>query len=322
MSATLTPELRSEGNASADADVFATMVRRLSKLSVEKHFDAYADIDWDAPEMALDPTDPRLVPPSCDPLVATDWFRAQPAEVQARLGTYRFAACMKVGWHFENLLQRGLLHYAIRQPNGSTEFRYVHHEIIEESQHTLMFQEFVNRTKLPVRGMRWVERRIAELMVEPLAAHAPALFFVLVLGGEDPADYLQRSHLRDDTPHPLVERIMRIHVTEEARHLSFARHFLKQEVPKLGFVRRNLLAVLGPVILGVMSRLMLEPPSDLVRHCAVPRPVVRHAMRSPEGRRLLEGSVEKTRKLWHELGLMTPAARATWKAMGIWADPA
>ena len=69
-----------------------------------------------------------------------------------------------------------------------------------------------------------------------------------------------------------------------------------------------------------MARLMLAPPPDLVRHCAIPRPVVREAMSSPQGQALLAGSVEKTRKLWVELGLMTRASRATWKAMGIWAD--
>ena len=33
---------------------FVDLVRRLSEQSVVKHFDAYADVDWDAPEMAID----------------------------------------------------------------------------------------------------------------------------------------------------------------------------------------------------------------------------------------------------------------------------
>jgi len=39
----------------ASGDEFTTMVSRLSRLSVERHFDAYADVDWDGPELALDP---------------------------------------------------------------------------------------------------------------------------------------------------------------------------------------------------------------------------------------------------------------------------
>src|SRR5262245_7794458 len=121
-------------------DEFTVMVGRLNKLSVERHFDAYADIDWDSPDLALDVADTRFGLPGIDPLRHTDWYAAQSPEARAAIGCYRWAACMKTGWHFENLLQRGLLRHAFHLPNGSPEFRYLHHEIIEESQHTLMFQ--------------------------------------------------------------------------------------------------------------------------------------------------------------------------------------
>jgi hypothetical protein len=301
-------------------DEFTVMVARLNKLSVERHFDAYADIDWDDPELALDPADPRFELPAVDPLRHTDWYAATSPTERAEIGCYRWAACMKTGWHFENLLQRGLLRYAFQLRNGAPEFRYLHHEIIEESQHTLMFQEFVNRSRLPVRGMPWVLRRLAEWFVVPLSRVFPTLFFLFVLGGEDPVDHLQRRVLSDpDTPlHPLVERIMRIHTTEEARHLSFARHYLQRTVPELGFFRRLHLAVIAPLVLGIMARLMLQPSGDLVRHYGVPGDVVRAANRSPAGRQLLKDSVAKTRKLFSELGLITPFSKVLWKAVGLW----
>ena len=302
------------------ADEFTVMVGRLNKLSVERHFDAYADIDWDDPALALEPTDPKFELPAIDPLRHTDWYAAQPEADRARLGCYRWAACMKTGWHFENLLQRGLLRYAFQLGNGVPEFRYLHHEIIEESQHTLMFQEFVNRSGLPVRGMPWGLRRLAEWFVVPLARVFPTLFFLFVLGGEDPVDHLQRRVLSDpDTMlHPLVERIMRIHTTEEARHLSFARHYLQRTVPELGFFRRLHLAIIAPLVLGIMARLMLLPSGDLVRHFGVPGDVVRAANGSRAGRQLLKDSVAKTRKLFVELGLITPVSKQLWKAVGLW----
>jgi hypothetical protein len=299
---------------------FAVMVGRLNKLSVERHYDAYADIDWDDPAFALDPADPRFELPAIDPLRHTDWYAGLSPADRAGLGCYRWAACMKTGWHFENLLQRGLLRHAIELPNGVPEFRYLHHEIIEESQHTLMFQEFVNRSELPVRGMPWGLRKLAEWFVVPLARVFPTLFFLFVLGGEDPVDHLQRRALSDnDTKlHPLVERIMRIHTTEEARHLSFARHYMHRTVPELGFWRRLHLALIAPLVLGIMARLMLLPSGDLVRHFGVPRDVVRGANRSPASRQLLKDSVAKTRKLFVELGLITPFSRTLWKAVGLW----
>jgi len=303
-----------------ELDDFSVAVGRLSKLSVERHFDAYADVDWDDPALALDPADPRFELPAIDPLGDTDWYAAQPAERRAAVACYRWAACMKTGWHFENLLQRGLLRHAFELPNGAAEFRYLHHEIIEESQHTLMFQEFVNRSGLPVRGMPWFLRRLAEWFVVPLARVFPTLFFLFVLGGEDPVDHLQRRVLVDagTTLHPLVERIMRIHTTEEARHLSFARKYLQRTAPELGRLRRLELALLAPVVLGVMARLMLQPTGDLVRHFGIPGDVVRTANHSPAGRQLLADSVAKTRRLFRELGLITPASKVLWKAAGLW----
>jgi hypothetical protein len=307
-------------SARSTDDDFTVMVGRLNRLSVERHFDAYADIDWDDAALALDPADPRFELPAVDPLRHTDWYAAQPPADRARLGCYRWAACMKTGWHFENLLQRGLLRHAFELRNGAPEFRYLHHEIIEESQHTLMFQEFVNRSGFPVRGMPWILRRLAETFVVPLARVFPTLFFLFVLGGEDPVDHLQRRVLADPdtTLHPLVERIMRIHTTEEARHLSFARKYLQRTVPELGFFRRLHLAVIAPLVLGIMARLMLLPSGDLVRHFAVPGDVVRAANRTPAGRQLLKDSVAKTRKLFVELGLITPVSKTLWKAVGLW----
>lgn len=300
-------------------DVRDAMIARLSQQSVDKRFEAYVDIPWDDPEYAVTKGDPRWALWEVDPLGSTDWYQSLPEARRSEIGLYRMAACMKVGWHFENWLQAGLLVIAMNLKNGDPAFRYIHHEITEESQHSMMFQELVNRTGLPVRGMpRWI------LPVRPLvmscARHAPALFFIMVLGGEDPIDHVQRQQLKAENSHPLAERIMRIHVTEEARHLSFARHSLKARVPKLRWFERQFLSIAAPITLGVMVRLMVLPQGDLVRYCKVPKDVLKASNRSEKGRQLLVDSVAKPRKLCRELGLTGPVAKAVWKAMGIWSE--
>ena len=50
----------------------------------------------------------------------------------------------------------------------------------------------------------------------------------------------------------------------------------------------------------------------------MPRDVVRSANGSPESRQLLKDSVAKTRKLFVELGLITPVSKVLWKAVGLW----
>jgi hypothetical protein len=301
--------------------VFDTMVERLSRQSVEKHFDAYGDVDWDSPEFAIDPTDPRWFLWDLDPLGATDWYRAQPDDVRARIGLHRVAVGMRTGWEFENVLQRGLLGYAYRLDNGRPEFRYLHHEVIEESQHTMMFQEFINRSGVPVTGLPRPMKFVAETFVIPLNHLFPELFFLFVLGGEDPIDHVQRQRLRDDHGHPLVQRIMRIHVTEEARHLSFARHYLKANVPALGFVRRQILGIATPLLLGVMARQMLYPTPAFAKANNIPRAAIRESKRSQASRDLICDSVAKVRRLSNEIGLINPVTRSIWRLLGIWDDP-
>ena len=302
-------------------DRFTELLGRLSRQSVVKHFDAYADVDWDHPDNAIDPRDARWELDSGNGLAGTDWYRALPADTRARIGLHGITSNMKAGLQFENVLKRGLLEYAFRLPDGSPEFRYVYHEVIEEAQHSLMFQEFVNRTGLETPGLPW-ELRVGSRNVVGLARRFPALFFVFVLGGEDPIDHVQRSVLRSDKDiHPLLERIMRIHVTEEARHLSFARGYLRTNVPKLPAWRRRAMAMQAPLILATEASVMLRPPRHLVRTYGVPDAVLREAYgpRS-QNRQDAKDSLRKVRNLLVELALVPPAAKRLWQRLGIWDD--
>ena len=152
---------------------FPDLARRLSHQSVVKHFDAYADVAWDSPEFAIDPADPRweLFPDS--PLGGTDWYQALPQELRARIGLHGIVANMKAGLQFESILKRGLLEYAFKLPDGAPEFRYAYHEVIEEAQHSLMFQEFVNRSGLEAPGLTW-DMKLGARRVIGMARRFPA----------------------------------------------------------------------------------------------------------------------------------------------------
>jgi hypothetical protein len=305
---------------------YEALIRRLSHQSVVKHFDAYADIDWDNPEFAIDPADPRWElardGKDANPLGATAWYQAQPQPVRARIGLHMNATFMKIGVQFESVLKRGLLEFASLLPNHSPEFRYCYHEVIEESQHSLMFQEFVNRTGFDIPGLGWFDRVCGRRTVK-YGRTFPELFFVFVLGGEDPIDHVQREALsapRADI-HPLLRRIMQIHVTEEARHLSFARHYLKRHVPELSAFRKLQLAVLVPLILGVMARLMMQASPEIIREYNIPKEVVQEAYRrNPAHRAKMLASVRKLRELCIELGILNRRSVFLWQRMGIWSE--
>lgn len=303
----------------ADRADYEQLVQRLSKASVDKHYEPYVDVAWDDPEMRIDPEDTRwTLSPSVDPLGAHPWYQALPPGTQARIGLWRVATAMKTGVEFENLLKRGLLAYAFWLPNGSAEFRYAYHEVVEEGHHGMMFQEFVNRTDLPIRGVPNGIRQTAQA-IPALGIAFPELFFFFVLGGEDPIDYVQRRTLNAGIDvHPLLERIMRIHVAEEARHLSFARHYLRRRIPELGPIRRSIIGFAIPLILYRMSKVMLGASGPMVREFGIPEQVIREAYRSPQARAERRNSLAKVRELAVELGLASGASLRLWKSLGLW----
>jgi hypothetical protein len=303
------------------SDSFEALVARLSEQSIRpgKHFDAYVDVAWD--DHPIDQTDPRWELSTDDPLGATEWYRSQPQDVRARIGLHGIVSKMKTGLQFEGVLKRGLLEYALHLPNNSPEFRYAYHEVIEEAQHSLMFQEFVNRSGIDVAGMPKRAEAGASRVIK-MGKTFPEMFFIFVLGGEDPIDHLQREVLRkQDDLHPLLERIMRIHVTEEARHLSFARHWLKQRVPKLGPIKKTILAIGAPLILGEMGGLMMKPSDEIVRLYGIPSEVIDEAYaNNPAWKESAAVALRKVRILCRELDLINPLTKRIWQARNIWAD--
>ncbi|WP_131814913.1 AurF N-oxygenase family protein, partial [Mycolicibacterium porcinum] len=145
----------------SDDTQYVEMLSTLSEGSVRRNFNPYKDIDWDSPEFAVIPNDPRWILPATDPMGGHAWYQAQPVERQIEIGMWRQANVAKVGLHFENILIRGLMEYSFWVPNGSPEYRYCLHESVEECNHTLMFQEMVNRIGMDVPGMprllKWLQ---------------------------------------------------------------------------------------------------------------------------------------------------------------------
>lgn len=310
-------EEQADGPLAADA-TYRALLARLSQQSVAKHYDAYADIPWDDPAHAIDPTDPRFELGPGDPLGATVWYRALPQPERARLGLEMLASFAKIGSQFENALQRGLLEFVQQLPEGAPEYRYAMHEVIEEGHHSLMFREFVRRTGLPIPGLPW-HLRLGARVVAGFGRRFPELFFLFVIGGEDPIDHVQREQLESgECAHPLVRLISRVHITEEARHLSFARAYLRRHVPRLGPVKRTLLRVRAPLLFGQMANLMTRPTPATIRRHAIPRAVLREAYRSPAGRALRAAALRKPRALCVELGIAVPPFDRLWRRLGIW----
>src|SRR6185295_19095052 len=130
--------------------------------------------------------------------------------------------------------------------------------------------------------------------------------FVHVLGGEGPIDHLQRKELASGRElHPLLRSIVRIHVTEEARHVGFAQLFLEERVPRLSSWRALRVRWSAPVIVSDTARIMMVPAAPLLREHAVPRDVARAAYGGDLQRARILAGVAGFRAVATRLGLIT-----------------
>jgi hypothetical protein len=308
-----TPEART-----THGQTYAERLQTLSQASVEQHFDAFVDIDWDNPDFAIDPTDERWILPEADVLGRHPWYKALPRDEQIRIGIYRQANVTKVGLQFEQVLIAGLMNYSFSLPNGSPEFRYATHEATEECHHTQMFQEFVNRSGQDVSGGSRLFRAVAPIL--PLAAKVvPFGFYYGVLAGEEPIDHVQKSVLRaGDEMHPLLQRIMQIHVAEEARHIGFAHQYLEHQAPKLRKFDRAVLSVAVPLIMRWLCDEILVPSTKARKDMGIPKSVVKDIYwRQPESRKMLRDLFADVRMLAEDTGMMNRTSRKVWRLMKI-----
>ena len=297
-------------------------LRTLAQASVEQHFEAFRDIAWDDPDFAIDPTDERFILSDADEVGRHRWYKALPVERQIEVGIHRYAQVAKVGRQFEQILIGGLMNYLVSMENNNPEFRYAMHEVTEETHHIQMFQETVNRSGANVYGAPRALVRMAPLICS-IGAWFPELFFVGILAGEEPIDHLQKSIMRSGGSHPLVDRVMQIHIAEEARHIGFAHQYLEQHLPDLNPIKRQVLAFLFPLIMRGLCDVIMVPSKPDRQAMGIPPEVAREIWwNSPSSEKLLRDLFADVRMLADNLGIRKGPVRWVWRRLGIDGPPA
>ncbi|BDQ18169.1 hypothetical protein AS590_09575 [Prescottella equi] len=293
-------------------------LRTLSEASsTGLHFEAFKDIAWNSPEFAAPADDPRWTLPAVDPLSHTDWYRALSPQEQRRVARIRLASITKTGSQFEQLLLLGGTQFLMGLANENPEFRYFMHELTEETHHIQMFQEFTNRVAPEVHGApTWLVKAFP--LVGSLGSLWPSFFFQIILAGEEPIDHIQKSIMRGGGIHPLTDRIMQIHLAEEARHIGFAHAWLRHHAPRMSRFNRLALGLTTPVVMRIGFWSIVVPSRQDATLLGIPRNVLRetYSMRNPDFRRLLAESCADVRSLADANGMRTRLTLWSWRLTG------
>ncbi|MFS3127792.1 AurF N-oxygenase family protein [Nocardioides sp. Bht2] len=225
---------------------------RLLKSVARQSYDPEIDIDWSAD------ADPELfwMSPERLSLYGTPLFDSLTREQQVELSKHEIASIASVGLWFEIILMQILLRdvYASDPRSARTHFELT--EIADECRHSLMFGKAIGHFGAPAYGPRGWIHKLAP--VYPYLSTGAAAYASILIG-EEPVDRLQREMQNDDRVQPLVRQVSRIHVIEEARHVSFARDELITALDGISKVQRTLAQTITAQGAYIMMRSLVHP---------------------------------------------------------------
>ncbi len=163
-------------------------------------------------------------------LFGTELWDQLTEEQRITLSVHEVCSIARVGLWFEIILMQMLLRYAYDRDPRSQHIQYALTEIADECRHSIMFAKMTERYGVPDYKPRWYTQQSGRLF-KTIASGAA--MFAGTLVAEEITDQLQREGMKDDTVQPLTRMVSKIHVTEEARHVRYAREELARLVPTL-----------------------------------------------------------------------------------------
>jgi hypothetical protein len=298
---TLSPEATRRTNAPT-RDEFS---ERLLRGSVKKYYEPVVDIDWDAP---IDP-DKFFLPPKVVSLYGTPMWDAMTRAQQIELSRQELVNTLSAGIWFENILNQALLRDLMHADPTSNATHYALTEMGDETRHMVMFGKAIERVGAkPIQPRRY-QRMIINAL--PLTFKG-SLLWIAALIGEEIFDSLQRQMMDDAELQPMVQRLMRIHVTEEARHIQFARNGVYGRVEDMRRLNRWWVANLNGVG-GYFFRFLFTNKVPYRRSGLPAREARRIARRSPHRHEVQIMGFAPLAAFLDEVGLMGPIARRMWR---------
>jgi hypothetical protein len=120
--------------------------------------------------------------------------------------------------------------------------------------------------------------------------------------------------MRDESVHPLSRQIARIHVLEEARHVSFAKAYLAEAWPELSEQERTDAAALAPIAVDYVAQLMVNDEVSATLGIVDGGEAARA---NPHHRARIIGDLAKLVDFLTELGVVDAANRHEWSERGL-----
>jgi hypothetical protein len=290
--------------------ILASKADRLIAASEKHSYDPFSEIDWDRP---IDDSAYHL-PPEELPLYGTPQWDAMSEQERMTYSRHECAALCSAGIWFEGILMRFLLDHLYDMPATDPTHRYLLIETADECRHSAMFGEYVRRAGTPAYQVH-PALRFAGRVLKATAGGPEA--FIAVLAAEELLDASNRLTMRDARVHPTSAHMARLHVLEEARHVSFARTYLEQVWPTLSRRAKLRARIVAPFACFSIAMAVSNP--------AVYRTLgidggYRTARRNPHHRDRIRQGLGKLTDHLTGLGVINRRWRPVWARFGLLAE--
>jgi P-aminobenzoate N-oxygenase AurF len=218
------------------------------------------------------------------------------------------AALCGAGIWFENVLMRAVLHHLAELPVTDPSHRYLLVEVADECRHSTMFGEFIRRAGTPAYSPA-----VSPIDAEDLPG-GRAMSYLLILAVEELLDHINRATMRDERVHPVSRQIAKLHVLEEARHVSFAKSYLAEVWPLMNDAERATVADAAAALVSVVADLSVDPA--VYDYLGIERGL-EIARANPRHRATIVAGLSKLTTFVTDLGIIDDAHRSSWAELGL-----
>jgi para-aminobenzoate N-oxygenase AurF len=293
---------KAPGGRTTDREAVA---QRLLRSSLEHSYEPSLDIDWDAPleDGAYGMPAHRVS------LYGTELWDQLTEEQKITLSIHEVCSIARVGLWFEIILMQMLLRYSYDRDPRSQHIQYALTEIADECRHSVMFARMTERYGVPDYAPSWWTQQAGRLF--KTVAAGPAMF-AGTLVAEEITDQLQREGMKDTTVQPLTRMVSKIHVTEEARHVRYARDELARLMPKMNWLQRTVGRWLTALAAHRIATNLIHP--DVYRSVGLdPKQARKVAKANPHHQESLRWTARKLVPFLREQGVLGGASEILWR---------
>lgn len=293
------------------------IVERLSRASVSKYYMPEVDVDWSP---AFDPAAAPAMPLELVSLYGLpELDRLSPTQ-RNRLVHHEIASLYSIVIRLENVLMRNFSRLVQQGDPLDPLFPYFLHEVEEEARHNRMFIRLIRELDTGAYPARGVMRRL-EFLIGWLITRSRATFLGLTLTAEVIPDYFHQRCLDTEPVHPVLRQVSLVHRVEEARHIQFAREYIRDAFASAPRGVRFLVAWTTPLIARLLFDLVVPPRvyvrAGVARNRWQAMRLWLRARSTPHRVELRQRAIAPLLEIYASIGALRRDTRWLWRRVGL-----